>query len=126
MDGNGWIPREIILGPEARSRVPKEFQTQYSLYANPPSFSIHLRKLLDMRISKSDLLKDEVDRKGNGTAAMLDGYLKEMYPKYLKHYYWLRSTQRGDSTSGIPEFSVFRWRGRKGIHILTSGTSTLC
>ncbi len=37
MDENGWIAREQILGPEARSKVPSEFQTQYSHYANPPT-----------------------------------------------------------------------------------------
>ncbi|KAJ1896914.1 Processing alpha glucosidase I, partial [Coemansia sp. IMI 209127] len=37
MDGDGWIAREQILGEEARSKVPKEFQVQYPNFANPPT-----------------------------------------------------------------------------------------
>lgn len=35
--GTGYIAREQILGPEARSRVPSEFQTQRRDVANPPT-----------------------------------------------------------------------------------------
>jgi mannosyl-oligosaccharide glucosidase len=43
MDSDGWIPREQILGPEARSKVPSEFQVQYPHYANPPTlFSLRI------------------------------------------------------------------------------------
>ena len=37
VDEKGWIAREQILGPETRSKVPLEFQTQYQHYANPPT-----------------------------------------------------------------------------------------
>lgn len=37
MDEDGWIAREQILGDEARSKVPAEFQMQYPHYANPPT-----------------------------------------------------------------------------------------
>ena len=33
----GWIAREQILGKEARSKVPPEFQAQNPSYANPPT-----------------------------------------------------------------------------------------
>lgn len=37
IDENGWVGREQILGEEARSKVPQEFQTQYPAYGNPPT-----------------------------------------------------------------------------------------
>ncbi|KAL8804530.1 MAG: hypothetical protein Q9200_005799 [Gallowayella weberi] len=59
MDDDGWIAREQILGPEARSKVPPEFQVQYSHYANPPTlffviaaFLGHLEKASSYRATK--------------------------------------------------------------------------
>ena len=40
IDENGWVGREQILGEEARSKVPAEFQTQYPAYANPPTLAM--------------------------------------------------------------------------------------
>ena len=37
MFNSGWIPREVILGEEARAKVPTEFWIQNSQYANPPT-----------------------------------------------------------------------------------------
>ncbi|CAG8817242.1 19788_t:CDS:2, partial [Racocetra fulgida] len=39
--------REQILGEEARSKVPREFQTQYPHYANPPTLLMPLEAFLD-------------------------------------------------------------------------------
>jgi len=47
MDETGWIAREQILGDQARSKVPKEFQIQYPHYANPPTLFFILSKFLD-------------------------------------------------------------------------------
>ena len=47
MDERGWIAREQILGAEARSKVPEEFQMQYPHYANPPIMVGILRKLIE-------------------------------------------------------------------------------
>ena len=46
VDADGWIAREQILGDEARSKVPAEFQIQYPHYANPPTLFIVLNDYL--------------------------------------------------------------------------------
>jgi mannosyl-oligosaccharide glucosidase len=47
MDSEGWIAREQILGLEARSKVPAEFQVQYPHYANPPTLFMIVETLVE-------------------------------------------------------------------------------
>ncbi|KAL8670206.1 MAG: hypothetical protein Q9168_005239 [Polycauliona sp. 1 TL-2023] len=54
MNEEGWIAREQILGPEARSKVPSEFQVQYPHYANPPTLFSVIVAFLD-RLQKPAL-----------------------------------------------------------------------
>jgi len=116
MDNDGWIAREQILGEEARSKVPEEFQTQYPHYANPPTLFLTIEVILDKLVA------------GQIPAAKRDAYitfLRTLYPKLKLHYQWYRKTQSGDLKSYDREaFSTkeaYRWRGRTPQHILPSG-----
>ena len=134
IDDDGWIGREQILGAEARSKVPAEFQTQYPHYANPPTLFF----ILDTLLAKIGALNGttppapEELGKGNRVTSVYQRspelaihYLQELYPKLKKHFYWFRKTQFGDlKTYDRDAFSTkeaYRWRGRTVQHILTSG-----
>ncbi|KAG5219940.1 glycoside hydrolase family protein [Salix suchowensis] len=47
IDEDGWVAREQILGEEARSKVPVEFQTQVPTYANPPTLTIAVTAFIE-------------------------------------------------------------------------------
>ncbi|NXM29657.1 MOGS glucosidase, partial [Oxyruncus cristatus] len=85
MNTDGWIPREQILGDEARARVPPEFVLQHSETANPPTLLLALERLLP--------------------DAPLP-YLRRLFPRLRAWFSWLNRTQAG------PEPLTFRWRGR--------------
>ena len=116
MDEDGWIAREQILGPEARSKVPDEFQVQYPHYANPPSLFLTLTTLIERLTSPSSSGED---------AELAKEHLKELYPLLQRHYDWFRRTQRGDLSSyerpNEHAKEGYRWRGRTERHCLTSG-----
>ena len=118
MDQDGWIPREQILGSEARTKVPQEFQVQYPHYANPPTLFMVIDALL-ARVGSSP--GEEVEK------GQLKEWLKQLYPLLQRHFAWYRRTQAGDLVSyerGDDLFSKkegYRWRGRTPQHILTSG-----
>ena len=118
MDEDGWIPREQILGGEARSKVPQEFQVQYPHYANPPTLFMTISALLDNANTKS-ASSSSVDPN------LLFAWLKELYPLLQRNFAWYRRTQSGDLKSyDRPPFQgkeAYRWRGRTAQHILTSG-----
>jgi mannosyl-oligosaccharide glucosidase len=147
MDDDGWIGREQILGPEARSKVPPEFQVQYPHYANPPTLFFVLESFIDkFQAAQNGTLKIEPvlesvaeqialggspDQVTNIYSAHLENpevalqYLRNLYPLLKRHYFWFRRTQAGDIKSYDREaFSskeAYRWRGRTPQHILTSG-----
>jgi mannosyl-oligosaccharide glucosidase len=136
MDEDGWIGREQILGPEARSKVPPEFQTQYPHYANPPTLffilDIFLHKLgLANSTAPAEVVTSREPYLDNKIPAHLASpelgvyYLEQLYPKLKKHFYWFRKTQSGDLTSydrdAFSSKEGYRWRGRTPQHILTSG-----
>ncbi|KAF2710732.1 glycoside hydrolase family 63 protein [Pleomassaria siparia CBS 279.74] len=131
MDEDGWIGREQILGAEARSKVPAEFQVQYPHYANPPTLFMVITSFLDkLDAQKSDSSNQKVlsersySMQLHSREAALE-YLRTLYPLLKRQYFWFRKTQAGDIKSYDREaFSSkegYRWRGRTPQHILTSG-----
>lgn len=134
MDEDGWIPREQILGPEARSRVPEEFQVQYPHYANPPTpflviedFMERLRAANGSRAVSKETLSEGTPLQSAhiDNVELGEDYLRNIYPLLRRQYDWFRKTQRGDLKSYDREaFSrkeAYRWRGRTETHVLTSG-----
>ncbi|KAF1814629.1 mannosyl-oligosaccharide glucosidase [Eremomyces bilateralis CBS 781.70] len=132
MDDDGWIAREQILGPEARSKVPAEFQVQYPHYANPPTLFLIISSLADkLDALKSHPLTPHTDIHTDPSAYLLstpgavDAALRDLYPLLTKHYAWFRRTQAGDVKSydrdAFSTKEAYRWRGRTTTHLLTSG-----
>jgi mannosyl-oligosaccharide glucosidase len=135
MDEDGWIGREQILGAEARSKVPAEFQTQYPHYANPPTLFFIIDVLLEKLGASNGTTPPSREDLGAAqkpqtsmfakTPELAINYLQELYPKLKKHYYWFRKTQFGDIKSydrqAFSTKEAYRWRGRTVQHILTSG-----
>ncbi|TLS21588.1 uncharacterized protein PpBr36_10133 [Pyricularia pennisetigena] len=127
MDSDGWIGREQILGPEARSKVPSEFQVQYPHYANPQTlallFPILLQKMTNPSSYRGHPSRYLIDPEGEGKTM-----LRELYGLLSKHYAWFRRTQAGNFSAIYPRpegaaaiGEGYRWRGRTPQHTLTSG-----
>ncbi|PGH09954.1 hypothetical protein AJ79_05570 [Helicocarpus griseus UAMH5409] len=134
MDEDGWIAREQILGSEARSKVPPEFQIQYPHFANPPTLFMILEAFVDKIRSNKSVGHEQIEVHGlpaDIRSAYLENrelaisYLQSIYPLLKRHYFWFKKTQWGDIKSYDREaFSTreaYRWRGRSVQHILTSG-----
>lgn len=132
MDEDGWIAREQILGQEARSKVPEEFQVQYPHYANPPtlflvieSFMERLRAANASSTIESERLAQDLHTAHLDNPELGEAYLKNIYPLLRRQYDWFRKTQRGEIKAYDRQASssreAYRWRGRTETHILTSG-----
>jgi mannosyl-oligosaccharide glucosidase len=139
IDENGWIGREQILGDEARSKVPPEFQTQFHHYANPPTLYLSIKRYID-RLDKHKqnrmLGLDNSVKMGSlddpnilanlhlDDDTLSNEWLLSVYPKLRKNWEWFRATQRGHIEMFGREASsdeAYRWRGRTPNHALTSG-----
>jgi mannosyl-oligosaccharide glucosidase len=98
MHGDGWIPREQILGKEAASKVPPEFQAQHREHGNPPTLLMALEHIFRTAFD---------ERK--------QAFLRSAWPRLERHYAWWARVQAG----AVP--ASFRWRGRTVNHTLASG-----
>ena len=123
MDENGWIAREQVLGSEARSKVPPEFQTQFHEYANPPTLFGVVESFLS-RLSGAEPYKGRFSHYLDDVDAG-EAYVKGIYAKLHQYYHWFRRSQAGNLTNYPKRKSEtlqgFRWRGRTPKLVLTSG-----
>lgn len=130
IDDDGWIGREQILGAEARSKVPTEFQVQYPHYANPPTLFFIFDTLI-AKLSDKSSLTSTADPLEKIRSAHLQNpevaisYLRSLYPLLKRHYFWFRRTQWGDIKSydrnAFSQKEGYRWRGRTPELTLASG-----
>ncbi|CAN0896147.1 Mannosyl-oligosaccharide glucosidase GCS1 [Linum grandiflorum] len=97
MNIDGWIPREQILGSEARSKVPEEFIPQYPSNGNPPTLFLVINDLLD-GIEKN--LFTNVERRD------ITLFLERAFVRLEAWYQWFDTTQSGKQTSS------YFWHGR--------------
>ncbi|KAN0141302.1 Glycoside hydrolase [Lactarius tabidus] len=145
IDDDGWVAREQILGEEARSKVPEQFQTQVPNFANPPTLTMAVTafiKRLNRHAGPTDQdlgldfatggtqLPLVVSRSSHGSRYLEDrslalSFLESIYQPLKRHYEWFRRTQRGQlkqyGRMARSRTEAYRWRGRSEKHILTSG-----
>ncbi|KAF9466429.1 glycoside hydrolase [Collybia nuda] len=142
IDDDGWVAREQILGEEARSKVPKEFQTQVPNYANPPTLTMAVTAFIarvkaaspsgpsaqDLGMNAQMPLNPPVTAPGSQYLEQPElalDFLKSIYKPLKRHYDWFRRTQRGQikqySRVARSRTEAYRWRGRSEQHVLTSG-----
>lgn len=132
IDDDGWIAREQILGQEARSKVPEEFQVQYPHYANPPTLFLVIESFMErLRVAnasstiESERLAQDLHTAHLDNPELGEAYLKNTYPLLRRQYDWFRKTQRGQikayDRQAYSSKEAYRWRGRTETHILTSG-----
>ncbi|KAI8083468.1 glycoside hydrolase [Thamnidium elegans] len=138
IDENGWVAREQILGEEARSKVPTEFQTQFHHYANPPTLYLSIKRYIDRLDKKTESAflyqskmkigsLDDNDILRNlhlQDPTLAAEWLKSIYPKLRQNWLWFRATQFGHLERfgrHPPNKEAYRWRGRTPNHTLTSG-----
>lgn len=96
MNIEGWIPREQILGDEARSKVPAEFVVQRNENANPPTLFLSLQELIEQLSSNPDKAASQPTLP----------FLRRLFPRLKTWFEWYNTTQSGL----LP--NSYRWRGR--------------
>jgi mannosyl-oligosaccharide glucosidase len=129
MEPSGWIPREQVLGSEARARFPAHVQhlmVQMPTVANPPTILMPLRVFAGWEKNNESISgnDDAADTKPGGSCTVDGGgetsvchakaeanverdmFWATLLDKAVTNFRWLMDTQAGSSPHS------FRWRGR--------------
>lgn len=134
----------LTLSPQ----VPKEFQTQVSTFANPPTLAMAVTAFINrLKIRSSGPSSFDLGMGANDNSAQVPmsrdtrgvslrdihledrnlarKYLNSIYVPLRRHYEWFRRTQRGQikqyGRKARSRSEGYRWRGRSETHVLTSG-----
>lgn len=109
---SGWIPREQILGLEARNRFPEHVRhliIQDSVVANPPTI------LLPMLWLWSSMKEGRSEKPSTPDNDISSKLANDLLTRIATYYEWLKYTQAGERANS------FRWRGRSHEHKSPNG-----
>jgi mannosyl-oligosaccharide glucosidase len=118
VDVDGWIPRQLILGDEARWSARSSSWSQVPGTANPPSHHWIVEAIIrddDYQNNNSRIGNDGKKQLGEGPSFVLDKFLADIWPSLERNLDWYLRTQASD----IPGF--LRWVGRTEEYCLPSG-----
>ncbi|KAK7319058.1 hypothetical protein RJT34_03770 [Clitoria ternatea] len=110
MNVDGWIPREQILGAEARSRVPEEYVPQHPTDGNPPTLFLALSDIINALKNNELTAKDKTD---------IYQFLERAFVRLEAWFQWFNTTQSGK------QMSSYYWHGRDNKTILELNPKTL-
>ncbi|GJP65120.1 hypothetical protein CLOP_g22023 [Closterium sp. NIES-67] len=132
LNADGWIPREQILGAEARSKVPEEFIQQHVSNGNPPTLFLPLTEIADLAARSAATCR----RLPNGSFVPMEGvgaaggaaeaegcerlsFLRACFPRLKAWFHWFNSSQAGK----LP--GSYYWRGRDADTVRELNPKTL-
>ncbi|MCL7038478.1 hypothetical protein MKW94_002441 [Papaver nudicaule] len=110
MNVDGWIPREQILGAEARSKVPEEFIPQHPTNGNPPTLFLALHDLV-RGTSRNIFTTTEINE--------VSSFLDRAFVRLEAWFHWFNSTQSGKNVGS------YYWHGRDQATIRELNPKTL-
>ncbi|CAG2233051.1 MOGS [Mytilus edulis] len=84
----GWIPRELILGDEAKAKTPEKFIVQENDNANPPTLFLSIHNLMVRNLTNTD-------------------FLRKIFPRLKVWLNWINSSQAGNDPY------TYYWRRRE-------------
>ncbi|AYU80390.1 Mannosyl oligosaccharide glucosidase, putative [Leishmania donovani] len=146
----GFVPNRAVFGAETRSFTPQALRYEHPTLASPPTLLLGLHGLLKEMSRKSARLATANHRKPRNTPEYLEreraadeAFLRVILPALKRWRKWWHHTQCGGATDELarqcrsrkpleewplrpaedqPEsLLVYRWRGRDGHRLPTSG-----